>query len=286
MTTITLPHGAVHYRTAGPADDTVAPPVVFVHGVLVGASLWTAVADALAARGIRSIAPDLPLGAHRLPVGERAEQSPRGVARQVISLLEALDLDDVTLVGNDTGGAICQFLLDTDSSRIGRLVLTNCDAFEQFPPASLQKFTQLLTRRPAVAAAAQAMRATRFRHSAFGYGPFARRFDAAMTAAWIEPLRTDERVRDDVVRFAQAIDGDDLVAVGTRLGRFTRPVRVVWGTADPYFTLDLAARLVAAFPDASLVEVEGARTFVPIDDPERVAAEIVSLSRRAGTPAR
>ena len=100
-----------------------------------------------------------------------------------------------------------------------------------------------------------------------------------MTAAWVEPARTDERVRDDLVRFARAIDPDDLVAVGGRLQAFAGPVRLVWGTADPYFTLDLARRIQAAFTDASIVEVDGARTFVPLDAPERVADEIVAVSR-------
>ncbi len=225
MATITLPHGAVHYRDHGP-DDATAPPVVFVHGILVGATLWSGVADALAARGVRSFAPDLPLGSHRVPVGPDADQSPRGVARQVIAFIEALDLHDVTLVGNDTGGAICQYVLDTDASRIGRVVLTNCDAFEQFPPPSLRRFIELVTRPAALAGAAQAMRATRFRHGRFGFGPFANSFDADMTAAWVEPARTDERVRDDLVRFARAIDPDDLVAVGGRLKAFAG--RCVW----------------------------------------------------------
>ena len=228
---------------------------------------------------MRSFAPDLPLGSHRVPVGPDADQSPRGVARQVISFVEALDLHDVTLVGNDTGGAICQYLLDTDASRIGRLVLTNCDAFEQFPPPSLRRFIELVTRPAALAGAAQAMRATRFRHGRFGFGPFANSFDADMTAAWVEPARTDERVRDDLVRFARAIDPDDLVAVGGRLKAFAGPVRLVWGTADPYFTLDLARRIQAAFTDATIVEVDGARTFVPLDAPDVVADEIVSLTQ-------
>jgi pimeloyl-ACP methyl ester carboxylesterase len=278
MAMITLPHGAVHYRPHGP-DDATAPPVVFVHGILVGATLWSGVAEALAAQGVRSFAPDLPLGSHRVPVGADADQSPRGVARQVIAFIEALDLHDVTLVGNDTGGAICQYLLDTDASRIGRLVLTNCDAFEQFPPPSLRRFIELVTRPAALAGAAQAMRATRFRHGRFGFGPFANSFDADMTAAWVEPARTDERVRDDLVRFARAIDPDDLVAVGGRLNAFAGPVRLVWGTADPYFTLDLARRIQAAFTDASLVEVDGARTFVALDAPDVVAEEIVSLTQ-------
>jgi pimeloyl-ACP methyl ester carboxylesterase len=275
---ITLPHGAVHYREQDPAD-AATPPVVFVHGILVNGTLWSGVADALATQGVRSFAPDLPLGSHRHAVGAEADQSPRGVARQVIALLEALDLHDVTLVGNDTGGAICQYLLDTDGSRIGRLVLTNCDAFEQFPPPSLRRFIELVTRPAALAGAAQAMRSTRFRHGRFGFGPFANSFDADVTAAWVEPARTDERVRDDLVRFARAIDPDDLVAVGGRLQTFGGPVRLVWGTADPYFTLDLARRIQVAFADASIVEVDGARTFVPLDAPDVVADEIVALTR-------
>ena len=131
MPTIDLPHGTVRYRQVGP--DGAAPPVVFVHGSLVNASLWSQTADALAAAGNRSYAPDLPLGSHTIALGARADQSPRGIARQLAAFLEALDLDrDVTLVGNDTGGAICQFLLDEDASRLGRVVLTNCDAFANF----------------------------------------------------------------------------------------------------------------------------------------------------------
>ena len=141
METIDLPHGTVSYRTAGPKDST-APPVVFVHGFLVNATLWSKTADALAGAGIRSYAADWPLGSHRIALSATADQSPRGIARQILAFLQALELDDVTLVGNDTGGAICQFLLDTDASRIGRLVLTNCDAFSNFPPRALRRAVQ------------------------------------------------------------------------------------------------------------------------------------------------
>ncbi|MGH9271863.1 MAG: alpha/beta fold hydrolase [Ilumatobacteraceae bacterium] len=281
MPTITLPHGKVHYRTAGPADST-APPVVFVHGVLVNGSLWAATADALAAAGVRSFAPDLPLGSHPTPVNDDADQSPRGVARQVIAFIEALELDDVTLVGNDSGGAICQYVVDTDASRIGRLVLTNCDAFEDFPPPSLKRFMTLLRHPVAIAAAGQAMRSTRVRHGKLGFGPFARSYDPDMTAAWAAPLRR-RAIRRDVSRVVRAVDTADMVAVGGRLHRFHRPVRLVWGTADPFFTLDQARRLAAAFPDATLVEVPDARTFVPLDAPDRLAAEILELAAANGS---
>ena len=277
MATITLPHGTVNHLATRPIDGAVGPPVVFVHGVLVSGTLWSATADALAAAGIRSFAPDLPLGAHRIPVGPAADQSPRGVARQVLAYLDALDLADVTLVGNDTGGAICQYLLDTDASRIGRLVLTNCDVFEHFPPPQLRRFMTLLRHPASIAATAQTLRSTKVRHGRLGYGPFARSYDAEMTAAWVEPLRQPD-IRDDLSRFARAVDAADLVEVDARLPAFGKPVRLVWGTAEPFFPVDLAHRLAAAFGTADVVEVADARTFVPLDAPDRLAAEIVDLS--------
>ncbi len=134
MATIDTPLGQVQYRVAGP-DDSAAPPVVFVHGFLVNHELWTGVADALAAQGIRSLRPRPPARLTPHPVALDADLSPQDVARLINDFITALDLTDVTLVGNDTGGALCQFLIDTDHSRIGRLVLTNCDAFDKFPPA-------------------------------------------------------------------------------------------------------------------------------------------------------
>ena len=65
---------------------------MFVHGFLVNATLWAKTADALAAAGIRSFAPDLPLGSHPIPLNGSADHSPRGIARQVIAFMEALEL--------------------------------------------------------------------------------------------------------------------------------------------------------------------------------------------------
>jgi pimeloyl-ACP methyl ester carboxylesterase len=147
MPIIDLPQGRVQYRLAGPASSA-DPPVVLLHGLLVNCELWTKVADDLAARGIRSYALDLPLGSHSLALRPEADLSPRGVARLIIAFLEALGLTDVTVVGNDTGTALCQFVIDIDESRIARLVLTNGDGFEQFPPPSLRPVFKL-GRRPA-----------------------------------------------------------------------------------------------------------------------------------------
>jgi pimeloyl-ACP methyl ester carboxylesterase len=274
MPTVDLPQGRVNYRVAGPADSPL-PPVVFVHGILVNGEIWAGAADALAERGIRSYAPDLPLGAHPTALRPGTDVSPRGVARLVLSFLEALGLTGVTLAGNDTGGALCQFVLDTDSSRIGRMVLTNCDAFDQFPPPPGGLMLKLVSGRARLWLISRPLRWAAVRHSRVGYGPFVTRpLDAALTQRWVTPLLTDAGVRADTARFMRGVRPGALLDVSARLGRFTRPVLLLWGTGDRFFTLPLARRLAAAFPDARLVEVEGGHTFLPLDEPGRVASEI------------
>jgi len=277
MPTIDLPHGTVQYRVAGP-EEAVASPVVFVHGFLVNATLWTKTADALAAAGVRSYAADWPLGSHTIPLGAKADQSPRGIAAQIISFIEALELNDVTLVGNDTGGAICQFLLDSDASRIGRVVLTNCDAFSNFPPAPFGQLFKAFRSPGAIRALLAPMRATAVRHSPAGFGLLVRQpLDADQTRAWVQPCLSDSAIREDVARFAQKVDPRDLDAASNRLGNFDGPALLVWGAADRFFKLDYAHRLGNAFHDARVVEVEDGRTFVPHDEPNRLAEEIASF---------
>jgi pimeloyl-ACP methyl ester carboxylesterase len=277
MPIVEVPQGRIQYRAAGP-EDSSAPPVVFAHGLLVDGRLWTRVADRLAEAGIRSYAPDLPLGAHRIALGPDADLSPRGVARLLLDFMAALGLTDVTLVGNDTGGALCQFVIDTDAERIGRLVLTNCDAFDKFPPPPFGLLVKAGRSRAMLKIMAASTRPTFLRHSALGFGPLARNLGAEVTRSWMEPLRTDPAVRADTARFMAGIDKADLLDVSTRLPAFTRPVRLVWGDADRFFKLDFARRLAATFPSAELTTVSDGLTFLPLDAPEAVAAAISGAS--------
>jgi pimeloyl-ACP methyl ester carboxylesterase len=277
MPTIDLPHGVVHYRVAGPERPSTAP-VVFVHGFLVNATLWSRTADALATAGVRSYAPDLPLGSHTIPLGARADQSPRGIARQILAFIQALELDDVTLVGNDTGGAICQFLLDTDASSVGRVVLTNCDAFTNFPPAPFGQLFKAFRSPHLIRALLAPMRATAVRHSPAGFGLLVNEpLDAEQTRAWVEPCLTDRAIREDVARFARQVDPRDLDVASNHLGGFDGPALLVWGSADRFFKLGFARRLRDTFARARLVEIENGRTFIPHDSPSRLADEIAAF---------
>ena len=278
MPSVTIAGGTLDYRTLGPADSE-RPPVVFVHGFLVDSTLWDPVAAQLADHGVRSVLVDWPLGSHRTPMNADADLSPIGVARMINEVLDALGLTDVTLVGNDTGGAICQLLLADDASRIGRLVLTNCDAFENFPPKAFVPLFHI-AKHPALTKAMLApTRLRAIRHSPLAYGLLLRApRDAELTRRWIAPSLGDRAIRDDIARFARAFDGKALVTIAPALHEFAGPTRIVWGTSDRCFTLSTARRLADAFADARLIEVPDATTFVSIDAPDAVAAAILDLS--------
>jgi len=270
MPTIDLPIGPVDYRDLGPrAAD--APVAVFVHGFLVNATLWDAVAEKLAADGVRCILPDWPLGAHRRPANPGAVLSPLTVAGAVTGLLDALDLQHVVLVGSDTGGSLCQLALRGDTHRVRGLVLTNCDAFEQFPPRFFVPLFTLARYRAAVWTLAQQTRLRAVRHSPLGFGPLLNRpRPAGLTRGWIQPLLDSAAIRRDVTRFARGMQRTELVNAATWLSRFQGPVHLVWGTRDKHFTIGLGRRLASAFPSAHLDEVADATTFVPIDRPDTV----------------
>ena len=107
MSIIEINAGTIHFEEFGPKDGR---PVVFVHGYMMGGQLWRGVAARLAERGLRCIAPTWPLGAHPEPLRPGADRSIHGVARIVADTMGALDLDDVVIVGNDTGGVVTQLV--------------------------------------------------------------------------------------------------------------------------------------------------------------------------------
>ncbi|GAB3766190.1 alpha/beta fold hydrolase [Microlunatus parietis] len=279
MPFLELPSGAVRYDIYGP-EVSAAPPVVLVHGLLNDAVIWTEVAERLAGQGIRSYAPDWPLGSHTVPRDRDADQSPRGIARLIVEFLAGLELSNVTLVGNDTGGALCQFVIDEDPSRVARLVLGNCDAFDVFPPEAFARLFAAMRSERQVALLAKLMRLRPLRQSGLGFGPLAHNLPADLTARWIRPLNENPGSVADLARFARAVDPAELLELSTRLHRFTGPVTLAWGTDDQAFTEELGRRLQQAFSDATFVPIPGARTLTPLDAPEALAEQIAAIAAR------
>jgi len=263
---VTLNAGTIHYEKSGPADGR---PVVFVHGFAMGSSLWRPLTERLAARGLQCIAPTWPLGAQSEPMSEGAELTMEGIAATIGEFLDALELRDVVLVGNDTGGAVCQIVATSHADRLGALVLTSCDAFEHFPPPILKPFIAAAKIPAAFNVAAQPLRTKLGRKRA--YGALAHADIDHLVQEWLRPALTDKRIREDLRRFTASLKQESTLRAAERLPQFTKPALVAWSADDAFFPLEDGKRLVSALADARLEVIDGARTFSMIDQPDALA---------------
>jgi pimeloyl-ACP methyl ester carboxylesterase len=275
MNGIELPQGTIRYRDTGTGEETI----VLLHGLLVGGDLWSAVVPLLE-REFRVIVPELPLGVHTVPLKPEADRSPAGIAQLIADFLEALDLREITLVGNDSGGALCQLVAVHHPDRVARIVLTPCDAFEVFPPALFKPLVWAARFPGGLTAYLQALRVRPLQRLPIAFGWLTKRgIDQAVIDGWLKAYFGSAGVRRDVSAFARAAKPRVMKEVGGRLSSFEKPVLVAWAPDDRHFKWDLAERLVAAFPNARLERIEDSYTFVAVDQPERTAQVIREFVR-------
>ncbi|ORV18515.1 alpha/beta fold hydrolase [Mycobacterium celatum] len=276
MPQLELEQATIEYQELGPQDSPHAP-VLFVHGILVDGRLWREVAEGLSRRGFRCIVPTWPLGSHTIPVTEPTALSLAGVAEMINDVIVALGLSDVTLVGSNTGGGICQLVVDAYPDRVGRLVLTNCDAFDKCPPFPIDIVFGLLRGPISIKVLFGQMQLRVLRHSSLGFGLLANRPDPDLTSAWLQPCPRDSRICRDLATLLRQVGTTDLTDVATRLPQFTKPVTLVWGQRDRCFTPQLGRRLAGLFSDAKLIEVPDAKTFVALDEPQVVIDAVAAI---------
>ena len=277
---VELAAGTVRYRERGEG-----PPVVFVHGVLVNADLWRKVVPAVSER-YRCIAPDWPLGAHSVPMRPGADLSPAGMADLIADFLAALDLDDVTLVANDTGGALTQILMTRHPERIGRVVLTPSDCFEYFFPPGFAFLPRLLKVPGQTWLMARLLQIKAAHRLPFIFGMVAKRpIPPEIRESYVRPAAHSAGVRRDVRAFVTQVHRRYTLAAAEALPKFTKPVLLTWATEDRVFPLRFAQRLASVLPEAKLVEVADSYTFVPEDQPAVLAElimEFIGIPGRTG----
>lgn len=276
MPQVELACGLIDYLDTG-GDG---PVVVLFGGLVIGPSLWDGVVDAL--RGAhRCIVPTLPMGAHRRPVRADFALSPHAVAMLVGEFLERLDLSGVTLVENDTGRA--QTLAAERPERIGRLVLTSCEAFDNYPPGLPGKAAALAARIPgglALLARQMAIRPLRRLPLAFGWMSKRPVPDEVMDD-WLAPIMTSAAIRRDLAAYLKAAERDEMNAAARGLAGFDRPALVAWAAEDRVMPLAHGRRLAQVLPRSRHVEIADSYTLIPQDQPVRLAAEIAAFIRAA-----
>lgn len=264
--------GPLSYRSSGDG-----PTLVFFAGALANGDLWRDVVAALEDR-YRCITIDLPLGAHPHPLSQGADRSATSLARLELDCLDLLDVEDATVVANDTAGGLLLLSLATEHpalDRIGRLVLTNCESYDKFPPDALKRAASVSRNLPRLARALVGLQA---RSSAarrkIVASVAAQGLDPERTESFFGPARRDPQVAADLVAAMGGFRPQLLLDAAAAIPHFDRPVLLVWGDSCEFFPAGDAERLAADFPDATLHVVPGAKTWVPVDDPGALAAAI------------
>ena len=274
MQEITLSAGTIRYR-----DEGAGPTLIFVHGVFMNHLAWRKVVPSLIAE-FRCITPDWPLGSHTVPMADDADLSPRGVARVIREFIETLDLNDVIVVGNDTGGALSQLLLSESQDRVAGLVLSSCNSFDRFVPPLFKPFRRFAELPGAIAFGVQPLRFRAFRRLPFVFGRIAKYpIPDDITDSWLEPILTDRRIRENGRRFVRGIDYQDLPRAAERLREFRKPVLLLWAREDRLFPFAFAERWMTVFPNARLVPVNDSYTYIAEDQPKFVSSQIATFAR-------
>jgi pimeloyl-ACP methyl ester carboxylesterase len=261
--------GPLAWRSSGEG-----PPLVFFAGALANGDLWRDVIGALEDR-YRCITVDLPLGAHPWPLSPGADRSATSLARLLPDCLELLDVDDATVIANDTAGGLLLLSLASGHpalERVGRLVLTNCESYDQFPPDKLRKASAMCRAVPRIAGAGIRLQARVPSARRRGVSSVTRRgLDPERDKSFFGPAARDRRVAGDLVAAMAGFRPELLVDAARAIPQFDRPVLLIWGDSCDFFPMAHAERLASDFPDATLIRVGGAGTWVPVDDPAAVA---------------
>ena len=263
--------GTIEYRDIGEG-----PAIVFLHLVLAEASHWDAMPPLLADR-FRCILPTLPMGAHRIAADADADLSAAGLARAVAELLDHLDVHDVTLVGNDSGGAISQVVAVHHPERLGRVVLTNCDMYDDFPPRIFRYFNLLPYIPGSMSITARALKVRALWGLPFVFGRLTNKVDGVKIDRWADALLANKDVRRDARKVIKGFGPAVTNAAAAALRSTTLPFLVAWGADDKAFKPALAERFCAEVPTAELVMIEQCKTLVCWDQPGRLAGLIAGF---------
>jgi pimeloyl-ACP methyl ester carboxylesterase len=256
------------------------PPIVFVHGALVNANLWRKVVPRL--DGFKRVTLDLPLGSHIEPMPRDADLRPPALADLIADSLAALELTDVTLVGNNTGGGLCQIVATRRPERIGALVLTSCDAFDSFPPRFFRIVLAPARVPGMIPIAFGGLRLRPLRRLPIAYGWLTTKpIDRDAEDSYVLPVLTRGGIRRDVRKLLGGLDPTYTLDAAAKLAGWDRPALIAWSEKDRFFPTEHAERLAKVIPNARLEWIEGARTFSMEDEPERVAAVIGSFMRES-----
>jgi pimeloyl-ACP methyl ester carboxylesterase len=274
MAELELTAGTIEYEDSG-GDG---PVLVLLGGLVMDGSVWDPVVEDLR-RDHRCVVPTLPLGAHRKAMRPAADLSLAGFGRMVAELLARLELEDVTLVQNDHAAALV--LAGENPARVVRLVVSSCEAFENYPPGLPGKNMRLTAFVPGgIFVTMQAMRIRALRRLPIAFGWMAKhRLPDELLDRWLQPLQRQRAVRRDLRKYVTGGRRRQMVEICERLRAFERPALVVWTPEDKVQRPEHGRRFAELLADARLVEIADSYTLIMRDQPQAFARAIREFVR-------
>jgi pimeloyl-ACP methyl ester carboxylesterase len=257
---VKTPSGPISYVEAGSG-----PVALFVHGVLLNKHLWRHQMAGLS-NIRRCISIDL-LAHGDTEIALDQDVSVTANAKMLREALDALQIDQVDVVGNDSGGGIAQIFAALNPERVRSLTLTNCDTHDNWPPEAFKPFVEMV----AAGGLSKTLNAMLSDKSIYrSPGALGPAYEHPETATdedieiYLRPhLRSEQRTKD-LERFVLAFDHKHTLAIEPQLRKLQAPTLIVWGTDDVYFPVKWAHWLAEAIPGAKPpVELAGARIFFP-----------------------
>lgn len=272
----------IHY-----IDEGNGIPILFIHGTLSNANTWRKIIPQLSKK-YRCIAIDLPIGGHLIPLSNPVDLSPLGIALIIKDFLKYLNIEKTIIVSNDTGGAYAQVFASLYPENIDKLIFSNCEVLDVFPPSKFKYLTKAVKIPGFTFLLGQSFKIKSLLTSNLMMGLLSNKVtEDELSELYLKPFIENRGVRNNFAANVKTWSPKYTIEAAEKLKTFKFPVLILWGEDDTkLFPLKLAHQLKSVFQNAELIIIPNSKTYIQEDQPEMTIREIVQFIEDSDTKSR
>lgn len=276
MNELKIGKNRIQYKLVGQGKS-----MLFLHGAFSNGNTWRKVIPELAQQ-FQCIIPEWPFGGHKLAIQNPLDVTPVGITNLIAAVLDALNLDKVILVANDTGGAYAQIFATRYPNRISHLILSNCEGFEIFPPKKFHSLKYMVRIPGYLWLMSKLFKSTTFLKQNIAFGLLSHQLTGQnIFDLYVKNFVERKSIRTDFKKMAMEWDPKYTLKAANELSEFKKPVLVLWGNDDQeLFPIELGRRIQAIFSNATFVEIPNAMTYIQEDNPRAFIENITTFLKR------
>ena len=250
-------------------------PMVFIHGAFSSGNTWRKVIPQLS-KNYHCIVPEWPFGGHKIPITQKMDFTPNGIADLIANFLTKLGLKEAIIVSNDTGGAYAQVFASRYKELVSHLILSNCEGFDIFPPKKFQSLSTMVKVPGYMWLMAKLFTYKPSLKWDMTFGLLSHSLQKEeLYELYVKPFAQNKLIRDDFKKMAIQWSPAYTQKAATELKKFDNPVLIAWGTDDvELFPMELGKKLSTIFSDVTFVEINNSKTYVQEDNPNKLVESI------------